>query len=133
MPAAAQPSRELRHRLIPAAAETRSGAEAKRPVGMPNSVFGRFRRQTQDGGSVVGAAGILSPPLSSSAGVSTANNTSLPSFVPEEGEGEDGGVSPTNTTHAAAHPVYGIFPEPERDRDRKHSHGHKREIGRAHV
>lgn len=96
---------------------------------MPNSVFGRFRRQTQDGSvSGVGGAGILSPPLSSSAGV---NNTSLPSFVPEEGEGEGEGegddVSPTNTTHAAAHPVYGIFPEPERDRDRKHSHGHKRD------
>lgn len=82
---------------------------------MPNSVFGRFRRQTQDN---FAGSGVTSPPPSS-AGFGLATSTSLlPSFVPEE---EDGDVSPTNTT---AH--YGIFPEP--DRERKHSHqSHKRD------
>lgn len=91
------------------------------PAAMPNSVFGRFRRQTQDS---IGSSGVTSPPPSS-AGFGLATNTSsLPSFVPEE---QDGDVSPTNTT-AAAH--YGIFPEPNRDRDidrSKHSGGHKRD------
>jgi hypothetical protein len=84
---------------------------------MPNSMFGRFRRHAHDNTTT-------SPPPSN-AGFGLATTTSLPSFVPEEDDGED--VSPTNTT---APSLYGIFPEVDRDSDRdprKLSHSHRRE------
>jgi hypothetical protein len=95
------------------------------PAGMPNSVFGRFRRHPNDHHQ--GSSGVTSPPPTSAAfGLNNNNNTtSLPSFVAEE-EDDDGEVSPTNTTAPL-----GLFPEVDRDthdRDgRKHSHQHKRD------
>lgn len=80
---------------------------------MPNtSVFGRFRRQTQDNAGL--HVNVTSPPPSS-AGAGLPATTSLPSFVPEEGED----VSPTASATPAG---YGIFPEPG-----KSKHSHKRD------
>ncbi|KAM0715679.1 hypothetical protein Q7P37_009178 [Cladosporium fusiforme] len=83
-----------------------------------SSVFGRFRRQTQD----LSASGLTSPPPSSSAGVGLVPTTSLPLIVPEE-DGED--ISPT-TTNVPASAHYGIFPEADRSRQNSHN-SHKRD------
>jgi hypothetical protein len=91
---------------------------------MPNSVFGRFRRHPNDTHQ---GSGLTSPPPTSAV-FGLNNTTSLPSFVTEEADdGDDGAVSPTNTT--APH---GLFPELDRDRDnerdgRKSLHQHKRD------